>query len=292
LTSLWPARENESTERLSITPGYRLSYSYSFRRFFNLRLPAVSFLTIIFILVLSAEPSCQARIEKDVSPVRNRISNGVNIDSLWVSVFKAGEKFIYKVKYNGISVGSIEWEYLGRAIIDGQEVVVLELIPDVKIARLLSLNTREKLYLNAQTYLPVRVKRQVSFLGKREDILEEYNQRENFVKITKLVAKGRKVEETIHREGPIHNAIALLYFFPRDVRLETEKSFSFNLPTRKVYINVVGHKDLRTQNGIFQTYLLEGHPPKFKIWLEKETGFPLRIEFPLLLGKIEILKSD
>ncbi len=201
--------------------------------------------------------------------------------------FKLGEKFVYKVKFNGIYVGRVEWEYLGRSSINNKLVDVLSLSSSVKILKLLSIQSKEMLYIDSDTHLPLKVERQVNFFGKQEKILEEYNQKENYVKITKVNAKGTE-ERIIHTKAPIHNMIALLYFFPQDTKLKLGESFSFNLPTQKVDIEVTTLKMLDTAKGSHEVYVLEGRPRKFKVWLEKEKRIPLRIELPVMLGRITI----
>lgn len=204
------------------------------------------------------------------------------------SPFKLGEKFIYKVTFNGIYVGRVECEYLGRTTINNKLLDVLSLSSNVKILMLFSIQTKEKLYIDSDTHLPLKVERQVKFFGKQERILEEYNQKENYVKITKVVAK-RTEEKVIRIKTPIHNAIALLYFFPKEIKLRLGESSSFNLPTQKISIKVTALKTLDTTKGSYEAYVLEGRPRKFKVWLEKEKRTPLRMEFPVMLGRITLL---
>jgi hypothetical protein len=201
--------------------------------------------------------------------------------------FKLGEKFVYKVNLNGIYVGRIRWEYLGRLSRGNIWIDVLSLSSNVKILKLFFIQTKEKLYIDSHTHLPLRVERQVRFFGRREEILEEYNQKENYVRITKVVA-SKTEEKIIHIKAPIHNVIALLYFFPKDIKLRLGRSSSFNLPTQKINIKVTTLKMFDTLKGSYEVYVLEGKPRNFKIWLEKEKRIPLRIEFPVTLGRISI----
>lgn len=201
--------------------------------------------------------------------------------------FKSGEKFNYKVKYQGIHVGKIEWEYLGRSNVDDKLVDVLSFFSNIKILELFSIQSKEKLYIDSETSLPLKVERDVKSFGNQEDILEEYNQGEDYVKITKITAKGTK-EKILHIKAPIHNVIALLYFFPQDVELKLGDTFSFNLPTQKISMEVIALEIVETPKGSYEAYVLEGRPRKLKVWLEKEKRIPLRIERPIALGKINI----
>lgn len=208
-----------------------------------------------------------------------------------ISPFKSGEKFIYKVNYNGIYVGRIEWVYLGKQNMDNKLVDAISLFSDVKILKLFSIQSKEKLYIDSDTHLPLKVEREVKYLGRQEEILEEYNQKEGFVKIAKKDAKGKE-EKKLEVKAPVHNIIALLYFFPKDIKLTLGESLSFNLPTQKISIKVVALEILGITKATYETFRLEGRPRKFKVWLEKDKRVPLRIEFPVLLGRITILKTE
>lgn len=214
------------------------------------------------------------------------------------SPFELGEKFTYKVDYNGVYMGRIEGVYLGKQNIDNKIAYTISLLSDVKILKVFSLQSKEKLYIDSDTHLPLRVEREVRYLGRYEEILEEYNQKDGFVKIIKKDGK-RKEEKRLevkalypgYRRG-IHNVIALLYFPPKDIKLNLGESFSFNLPTQKISIKVVAFEILDVHKVRYETFRLEGQPRKFKVWLEKERRLPLLIEFPVFLGRVTILKNE
>ncbi len=204
-----------------------------------------------------------------------------------ISPFKVGEKFIYKVEFNGIYVGKIAWKYLGQLQMGSQLAEVVSLSSDVKILKLFSLESKEKLYIDSGTHLPLRVEREVKFFGRQEKIQEEYNQKQDYVKLIKQDAKGKK-EKTIHLKAPIHNIVALLYFFPKDIKLSLGESFFFNLPTQMTNMKVTALEMLSSSLGSYEVYVLKGQPQKFKVWLEKDKRIPLRIEFKVFLGRIII----
>ncbi|MBM3250580.1 MAG: hypothetical protein FJZ09_07090 [Candidatus Omnitrophica bacterium] len=201
----------------------------------------------------------------------------------------AVEKFEYLVRYNGMKVGKVEVEYLSRtgAVKAGQEIISLN--SDVRILKLFSLKSREKFYIDAQTYFPRKVERDLELLGGKEKILEEYNQKKGLVRMIKT-ADGSTKEELIRQQPPIHNITALLFFFPRDVALKEGSSVYFNLPNRRLEMKVVRCKD-KTCAAANKVFLLEAPAKKIKLWLEGEKRVPLRIEFPSFLGRISISRK-
>jgi len=201
--------------------------------------------------------------------------------------FKNKEKLAYKIYFNGVPSGKIEWRYLGRQKIKEGEVEVIYLVADTKILELLNLTSREKVFLDSKTYLPLRVERNLVVFGKKELITESYDQVAGKVSIKK---KNSKVtEEVLVQDKPIHNILDLLYFFPQGIELKPDGWMEFNLPTQKVKIKLAGERSLKTNGSSKDTYLLIGRGARrFNLWLDKEKRLPLRLEFITLAGKITI----
>ena len=203
--------------------------------------------------------------------------------------FKSEKKVIYNVFFNGIPSGYIEWEYLGRRDLEGAAVDELLVNSDTKILKLLNLTSKERVFLDSGTRLPVKVERDIVFFGRKEIISEVYNQDKGYVKIKR--SNSKKTESTLYQDKPIHNILELLYFFPQDVELEAGKWMIFNLPTQKVKIKMVRERALKINGKEFNTYFMVGRGARrFNLWLDKEDKMPLRLEFITLAGKITILR--
>lgn len=199
-------------------------------------------------------------------------------------------KLVYKVFFNGIPSGTIEWQYLGKIVIGGKAAEALIINSDTKILAFLNLQGKEMIFLDSQSHLPLRVERDLIFFGKKEVIKEIYDQDEGIVQIKKTGTK--KEDKTLYPGKPIHNILSLLYFFPKNVELKKEKVFTFNLPTEKVKIEMVSIKDLSINGEKIETYFLKGNGSKrFHLWLDKEKRIPLRLEFLSLAGKLIIERS-
>lgn len=203
--------------------------------------------------------------------------------------FQGKKKLVYNVYFNGIPSGYIEWEYLGRQEIDGVTVNVLSVNSDTNIFNLLALDSKEKVFLDSKTCLPVKVERDIVFFGKKEIIEETYDQEKGQVKIKR--SNSKELEDVLTQDTPIHNILELLYFFPRDVALEAGKWMTFNLPTQKIKIKMVKERVLKVNNVNQDTYFLIGRGAKrFNLWLDKEEKMPLRLEFISLVGKVTVVR--
>jgi len=204
--------------------------------------------------------------------------------------FLGQDKLIYKVYFNKVYVGKIEWKYLGKERVSGREAEIIYLDSDTKILYFLNLKSKEKVFLDIETHLPLKVEREVIFFEKKELIQETYLQEEGIIRIIKKNSKDK--EKILHQESPIHNILALLYFFPKDIELKIGKVLHFNLPTQKLKIRVISLKKINTREGKKDVYFLLGRGKrKFRLYLDKRSRLPLRLEFPLTIGKIEILKN-
>jgi hypothetical protein len=206
------------------------------------------------------------------------------------SPFKIGDKSLYQVHFNGIKVGTIELEYQGRKKIDKIWQDVIKLASNVKILKLFQIESQELVFMDRDTYLPLKVQRKVKFLGREETILEEYQQKEGRVKLTQT--KGKTTEEKLIKiSPPIHNVLILYFLYPLDLKDEAiGKTYEFNLPTRKISITLKEARRISTLNGIEEFYIFEGSPQRFKVWLKKTERLPWRVEIPAFLGRVVITR--
>lgn len=206
--------------------------------------------------------------------------------------FGGKDKLLYKVSFNGIPSGYIEWQYLGQENINGTKAAVLKVTSDTKILKFLDLTSNEKVYLAVESFLPLKVERDLSVCGSKETITEIYNQNEGYVNVKKITEKG-KDETKINQDPPIHNILALIYFFPEDIDLNDKEWKIFNLPTQELKVKMVRERVLNTAEGKKDTYFLIGRGGKrFSLWLDKETLMPLRLEYVFFLGKIIIIYQN
>jgi hypothetical protein len=200
------------------------------------------------------------------------------------------DSIYYEVAFNGMSAGFVEWKYLGKEEINGREVEVLSVSSDTKILAFFDLTSSERVYLDSKTYLPVQVERDVLLFGKKEIIVERYEQEAGKVYIERVA--DTTTREELRQDKPIHNILALLYFFPDNNPFKPGKWLDYNLPTQKIRIKMVRERALNTAAGEKDTYFLLGRGAKrFSLWLDKENRLPLRLEFVFPLAKVTITRK-
>jgi hypothetical protein len=205
------------------------------------------------------------------------------------------EKIEYNVSFNGIPSGYIIWNYLGQKTINGRQVDVLSVKSDTNILKFLDLVSFEKIYLDGQTHLPVRVERKIKLFGSKETIEEEYNQDAGEVVLTRK-KKGKVVKKEVYKQDtPIHNILDLLYFFPKRIKLEDKKGkwLTFNLPNQKVQIKFHSKREISVAGEKREVYFLVGKGAKrFNLWLSLDEKIPLRLDFLSWIGKVIIRREN
>lgn len=241
----------------------------------------VIFLFSIVLLINSISCASQA-ILKETIPT---------LESKEALPFRKGDKFFYEVRFNGIKVGRIEFEYQGHREINKVYQDIFMISSNVNILKLFQIQSKELVYANIEKYLPHMVEREVTFLGRKELILEEYNQKDGWVKIT--VKKDKIVQERIiYQEPPIHNSLILFFFYPLDLEEKLGKTIKFNLPLQKIKIKVKELRKIQTsERQIDEVYLLEvSNQRRVLIWIKKRERLPIRLEAPAFLGRVAITK--
>ncbi|MDD5430034.1 MAG: hypothetical protein PHE97_04855 [Candidatus Omnitrophica bacterium] len=205
--------------------------------------------------------------------------------------FKGKEHLSYSISFNGIPSGNINWGYLGKETLFGHQADVLTVSSDTKILELLNLTSKETVFIDSQTHLPLKVERNVVLFGKKESISEIYDQDKGTVRITRRNSEVK--EDILQQDKPIQNILSLLYFFPQNQPLKKGKWMVFNLPTQVIKIKFVKERLLDTGSKKEETYFLIGRGAKwFNLWLDKKTRLPVRLEFILPVGKIIIKRIN
>jgi hypothetical protein len=233
---------------------------------------------IAFILVsvfLTASLVTTSRNAGELKP-KERLSYG-----------RAGEEIAYEVRFGKILLGEAKFKYLGKVDLQGKAVNLLVL--ETKVVNFLD---KENIYSDPESMLPVRIERSISSFLKKEQIIENYDQLNYQVTITKNNGKNPPQQLVIKRNGVIHNAV----LFPYSVRdlpdLAVGREFILNLPNRTLRVNLVSIESLKIGHKVFQAFRFESTPRQIAVWISTdEQRIPLKIEGSGVFGYALILKS-
>jgi hypothetical protein len=198
-----------------------------------------------------------------------------------------GEKMAYDVKLGAIGLGKSAFSQVPSVELNGKKLIVM--VFETSLARFKDIET---IYTDPQTFLPVRVERDILNWFSQEKITEDYNQQDFTVTINKK--KGGKTETTvIKKDGPIHNAILLPQYIRRSAKLEANETLIANLPNRRYEIKLVSTEEIKVPAGTFKAYHFKSIPSQIDIWISAdERKIPLKIQNnSLTLGYVMLLRE-
>ncbi len=186
------------------------------------------------------------------------------------------EQISYKLNYKGIKIGKATMVLYPDADLEGQKVILITFETDTAF-----FDDFEKIYIEQNTYLPIKVERKISQLGKQYFIKEEYIQADFTVRIYK---EGDKVV-TIARKQSIQNPMSMIYYVRMLKNLEKGKEIPIVLPMMEIKTRFEGIENIKLPAGKFSAFLFKSIPDKFSFWLSNdEHRLPLKFEVPGAIG--------
>ena len=185
---------------------------------------------------------------------------------------RVGEHIVYEVQLGKVSLGKAEFNHLPNTMLDDKEVSFMTFE-----TRLVKFRDLEKIYSDPESYLPLKVERQIWNWPFKEKITEEYDQVRYVLKIKKH--NGKKAKETvIEKEDVINNAILLPYYVRDIAELKEGYSLIARLPTQEFKIELISKEEVEVPAGKFPAYHFVSNPERFEIWISADSRrIPIKI---------------
>jgi hypothetical protein len=185
---------------------------------------------------------------------------------------RTGETMVFDVMFGKIKIGTSVYRRMQDRDLDGRRLQVRTFETDC--ARL---KDREEIYSDPATFLPVRVNRQISSMMLKEQIVEEYDQEQFVLTITKDKPGTRP--EVIRRDNPLQHPILLPHYIRDLPELKVGQVFQVDLPGRSFSVALKGIEDVTVPMGSFRSYRFESTPRQIVIWISAdELRLPLKIQ--------------
>lgn len=199
---------------------------------------------------------------------------------------RVGEKITYDIRLGLVSLGEARFACLAGGKLADKDVNIMTF--ETRLARFSDL---EKIYTDPDSFLPLRVERDISTWPFPEKITEEYDQEKYILTITKFKA-GKKEKLIMKKDASIHNAILLPYHVRNLPALSIGWNFTAKLPSREFQIKLVSIEDVKVPAGTFKAYHFESEPKKFEIWISAdERRIPVKIKGSGMLGYVFLMKE-
>lgn len=181
-----------------------------------------------------------------------------------------GERIVYSIRPFG---GSAEYRDEGITQLDGKPANLVIF----KTSYLGFLDT-ERIYFDPDTFLALKVDRDVLGWFGKENIIEEYDQKNYTVTIKKFKGGKQAAQQIIQAGGPIYNGVTMPFYIRRIAPLPSAWTFQFRIPDI-FEVFLVSIDKIRISGHSYRAYHFLSKPEKFEIWVDSEGSFmPLKIK--------------
>jgi hypothetical protein len=188
--------------------------------------------------------------------------------------------------------GRAEYTDLGLTDLNGRKVRLT-----VFQTKVFGFKDVEKIYSDDITSLPIRVERDIKGWIGGENIIEEYDQTDFKVTITKLKGKKKVSKQVFSAAGPISNATLVPFYLRKVADMKIGWSYTFYLP-QKYEAKLVSLDEIKAGGKKYSAYHFTSIPDKFEIWISDDAAHvPLRIrskggvDYTLLMKERDILPA-
>lgn len=168
------------------------------------------------------------------------------------------------MKFSTEPVGMAEYKDLGLVQLDGRKVM-----KSTFETKVLGFRDIETIYCDPETYLPIRIERDIKWWVSKEYIIENYD-RVNFKAVFTKSVNGKQVsEQTFTAEGPIISAILVPFYLRKVKDLDIGWKLVFYLP-QKFEAKLVSIDQIVSEGKKISAYHFTSTPDKFEIWISKD----------------------
>lgn len=184
-----------------------------------------------------------------------------------------GEKISYDIKLGAFTIGTSSFNYVSKTQINGRLLNLMTL--ETKIPQFSDL---EKIYSDPETSLPIKVEREISGLLRKEVIVEDYDQKNFTVNISRKTLLNTQ-KTALKRSGPIQNAILLPHYIRRMPNLAVGQTIPVNLPKYELKITLESIETIEIPAGSFKAYHFISTPRQVEIWITAdERKIPIKLQ--------------
>jgi len=198
--------------------------------------------------------------------------------------FKAGEIISYEIKKLGITAGEATLQFNGYVEVSNKKALSVTFT-----AKGFKFFDEEQIYLDAQTFHPLVIKRRLDIFGKQEKIIEFYDSERGKVRIVKTT-KGKTTEQIIESGRQFDNIYGFIYRHRQLGRFELNEEFKLHLPTDDVTLKLLERQKIKAGGQEFDAYFMSSTPKKYKVWFDSgQNKIPLRIDGALGFGNMSMI---
>ncbi len=192
-----------------------------------------------------------------------------------------GEVLTYTIRKFGVKAG--------EAVIENKGMVDLGGAPRVLItfsSKGFNFFDHELIFADPHTLLPVRVERDLNIFGKKEKIIEFYDQEKYTVTIRKYKGEEMVDEIVFQKDQPIDNLYCYIYRYRAHGRFAQGEKLGMHLPTKIVNFEIVRQEQIVALGRKNEAWFMRSTPNEYQVWFDAgDQKLPLRIDGAVGLAK-------
>jgi len=198
--------------------------------------------------------------------------------------FSKGEIINYDIEKFKLKVGEAVLTFNGAVEVQGKEALLITFT-----ASGFKFLDEEKIYIDAKTFYPILIQRNLSMFGKEERIMEFYDLQKGKVRIVKT-AKGKTTEQVIENGERFDNIYGFIYRHRQLGQFNQKSKLDLHLPTSDIQFKFVQQKKFTIGDQAFNAIYMHSISKKFEVWFDsgpKHT--PLKINGALGFGNMSMV---
>jgi len=195
---------------------------------------------------------------------------------------KSKEKITFAISPMGIA----EYNDFGRVEFEGRQTDLVTFRTQV-----IGFDDTETIYSDPQTFLPLRVERDIRALTGNEKLTEYYDPGKCTLEIVKFKDGRESKVLSFSGDSPVHNAILLPFSLRKVPELHIGWKTDICLPN-KFEVRLASIEKIEVPAGRFLAYHFTSSPPQFEIWISADDmRLPLKIKDTGGLGYSLLIKE-
>lgn len=199
--------------------------------------------------------------------------------------FKRGEVITYSIKKLAVKAGDATLTFEGEVDVNGQPAYLIIFKADG-----FNFYDEEKIYVNTETFAPVKVERDLNIFGSKEKITEEY--KEGKIVITK-VAGGKTETQEIAKDGQIDNIYGTIYRYRAFGKFTPNDEVQLRLPTKDVVLKLEKPVKVKAAGKVYDAFYMPSIPSKYQVWFDAGAQkIPLKITGAVGMANTTMLMKD
>lgn len=201
--------------------------------------------------------------------------------------FLKGEVIQYDIEKFKLKVGEATLTFNGTVEVQGTKALSITFT-----ARGFKFLDEEQIFIEAETFYPLLIKRNLRMFGKEEKIIEFYDIKKGKVRIVKT-AKGKTTEQTIENGGRFDNIYGFIYRHRQLGQFDQNNMINLHLPTSDLQFQFAQKTKFAIGDQQFDAVNMHSIPKKFEIWFDSgPKRIPLKIDGALGFGNMSMIFKD